>query len=67
MNLNKQTYKKKYSFSWLSIGNPHAIFLIKNINKIDFLQFSNKFNLKIVNICKLFYNISNKNEENKQN
>ena len=38
--------KKKYSFSWLSIGNPHAIFLIKNINKIDFLQFSNKFNLK---------------------
>ena len=38
--------KKKYSFSWLSIGNPHVIFLIKNIDKIDFLQFSNKFNLK---------------------
>ena len=33
----------------------------------DLKQIQNKFNLKIVNICKLFYNISNKNEENKQN
>ena len=38
--------KKKYLFSWLSIGNPHVIFLIKNIDKIDFLEFSRQFNIK---------------------
>ena len=45
----------------------HNYFDLDYLSYDDLKQIQNKFNLKIVNICKLFYNISNKNEENKQN
>jgi diaminopimelate epimerase len=38
--------RKKYSFNEVFIGNPHAVFFIKNIKYIDLEDFANKFNKK---------------------
>ena len=38
---------KKYFFSAVSIGNPHAVFFVKNINKINLIDFANNFNKKL--------------------
>ena len=38
---------KKHYFSAISIGNPHAVFFIKNINKVDLADFANNFNKKL--------------------
>ena len=38
---------KKYFFTAVSIGNPHAVFFIKDINKINLVDFANNFNKKI--------------------
>ena len=45
----------------------HNYFDLNYLSYDDLKQIQKKFDFKIVNICKLFYNISNKNEENKQN
>lgn len=37
---------KKYFFNCISIGNPHAVFHINNISKIDLKDFANTFNKK---------------------
>ena len=38
---------KKYIFTAVSIGNPHAVFFVKNINKINLIDFANNFNKKL--------------------
>ena len=55
--ISKFIYKgKKYLFSSVSIGNPHAVFLLKSIKGIDLEDFANKFNKK--NFFKNGVNIS---------
>ena len=45
--ISKFIYKgKKYLFNSVSIGNPHAVFLLKSIKEIDLEDFANKFNKK---------------------
>ena len=39
---------KKYLFTGVSIGNPHAVFFVKNINRIDLNDFANNFNKKLI-------------------
>ena len=38
------TYKgRRYKFESVSVGNPHAVFIMKNIEKINLEEFSNSF------------------------
>lgn len=47
INQNLFLYKnKKYFFNSISLGNPHAVFFVKNIKKIDLEDFSIQFNKK---------------------
>jgi diaminopimelate epimerase len=44
---NNFTYKgNKLFFESVSIGNPHAVFILKNVETIDLDDFANKFNSK---------------------
>ena len=38
---------KKYFFCAVSVGNPHAVFFTKNINKLDLVDFANNFNKRL--------------------
>ena len=37
---------KKYKFDSVSVGNPHAVFLVKDIEKINLEEFSKNFSKK---------------------